>query len=120
MARNIKKVIKEEVDDYDETKQVYFFCLVGSDAGDRTGKGLPRDAHYIFDIKTEIELKIHQIIFLSCRDLLEYYRKHTGLDGEGINVYDLVMFFVERNPNGYYFVDEVPLIKDEGNYRIYF
>ena len=62
-----------------------------------------------------MELKKHGIVFLSCQDLLEYFKEQTGLNGEGINVYDLVKFYIERNPNGYYFLDEVPLIQ-EGSY----
>ena len=90
--------------------------MVGSDAGDKgvEGTGIPRKAFYIFDVKSEMELEKHQIKFLSCQDLLRYYEDQTGKNGETLNVYQLVQFFIEKNPNGYYFLDEVPLIK-EGN-----
>ena len=104
---------------FDETKLIYFISLVASDAGKYGGKGVPRKAFYIFDVKSEMELKRHGIIFLSCQDLLlEYFKEQTGTNGEGINVYDLVKFYIERNPNGYYFLDEVPLIQG-GSYCLY-
>ena len=89
--------------------------MVGSDAGDWHADvgdaGIPRKAFYIFDVKSEMELKKHHIKFLSCQDLLEYYKHQTGENGEGLKVYELAQFFIEKNPNGYYFLDEVPLIK---------
>ena len=85
--------------------------MVGSDAGDDQGKGVSRKAFYIFDVKSEMELEKHQITFLSCQDLLNYYEDQTGKSGKDLNVYELVQFFIEKNPNGYYFLDEVPLIK---------
>jgi len=91
--------------------------LVGSDAGYSTGKGIPRKAFYIFDVKSEMELEKHNIKFVSCQDLLEYYQKETGTNGKEKNVYELVQFFIKKNPNGYYLLDEVPLIK--GNYGEY-
>ena len=87
--------------------------MVGSDAGDAgyKGKGIPRKAFYIFDVKSEMELVEHKIEFMSCQDLLKYYQKETGTKGEKMNVYELVQFFIKKNPNGYYLLDEVPLIK---------
>ena len=96
---------------FDETKLIYFISLVGSNAGVKNGKGITRKAFYIFDVKSEMELKKHGITFLSCQDLLEYYKEQTRTNGEDMNVYDLVEFFIERNRNGYYFLDEVPLIQ---------
>ena len=85
--------------------------MVGSDAGYSTGKGIPRKAFYIFDVKSEMELEKHNIKFMSCQDLLEYYQKETGTNGDEMNVYELVQFFIKKNPKGYYLLDEVPLIK---------
>ena len=105
-------------DHFDKTKLIYFISLVASNAGQFLGTGIPGKAFYIFDIKSEMELKRHGIIFLSCQDLLEYFKEQTGTNGEGINVYDLVKFYIERNPNGYYFLDEVPLIQG-GSYCLH-
>ena len=99
-----------ESEEFHDTRLIYFISLVGSNAGDYDGKGIPRKAFYIFDVKSEMELTRHGIIFLSCQDLLKYFKEQTGMNGEGISVYDLVKFYIERNPNGYYFLDEVPLI----------
>ena len=84
--------------------------MVGSDAGDLEAKGVPRKAFYIFDVKSEMELKKHGVIFLSCQNLLEYYKEQTESSGDGIDVFNLVKFYIERKPNGYYFLDEVPLM----------
>ena len=111
IEQEISKPKKALLEVDDETKSIYFISLVGSDAGDWNGKGFPRNAFYIFDVKSEMELEKHNIKFLSCQDLLEYYQKETGLNGEEMNVYELVQFFMEKNPNGYYLLDEVPLIK---------
>ena len=83
---------------------------MGSNVGDVRGNGIPRNAFYIFDVKSEMELKKYGIVFLSCQDVLKFYQDKTGTNGESINVYDLVKFYIEKNPTGYYFLDEVPLI----------
>ena len=85
--------------------------MVGSDAGIYNGKGIPRKAFYIFDVKSDMEFEKHDIKFMSCQDLLKYYQKETGTKGEEMNVYELVQFFIRKNPNGYYLLDEVPLIQ---------
>ena len=90
--------------------------MVGSNAGDPRGRGIPRKGFYIFDVKSEMELEKHQIKFLSCQDLLKYWEDQTGMTStnwnkNNLNVYELVLFFMEKNPNGYYFLDEIPLIQ---------
>ena len=52
------------------------------------------------------------IIYVSVKDLLEFYKEETGNDGSHLNVYQLAIFFLERHPNDLFMVDEVPLIKD--------
>ena len=99
------------LEDFDPNKTIYFISLVGIDVGDYKGNGIPRKAFYIFDVKSEMELKKYGIVFLSCQDLLKFYQDNTGTNGVSINVYELVKFYIEKNPNGYYFLDEVPLIR---------
>ena len=111
IEQEISKPKKALLEVDDETKSIYFISLVGSDAGDWNGKGFPRNAFYIFDVKSEMELEKHNIKFLSCQDLLEYYQKETGMNGENMNIYELVKYFMKKNSNGYYLFDEVPLIK---------
>ena len=96
-------------------KPVYFLSLVGSDASDIHGKGVPRKALSFFDIRSEMEFEGYdRIYFLSAQDLLNYYQKQTGMSGEHLNVYQLSIFFIERNPDGIYILDEVPLIQGNG------
>ena len=109
--QKIEKAEKELSEDYDVIRPIYFISLVGSDAGDPQGKGMAKKNIYIFDVKSEMELEKHNIKFMSCQDLLEYYQKETGINGEEKSVYELVQFFIEKNPNGYYLLDEVPLIQ---------
>ena len=106
--------IDGDSEEFNENRLIYFISLVGSDAGGFMAKGIPRQAFYIFDVKSEMELQKYGIIFLSCQDLVEYHKKQTGRNREDINVinvYDLVKFYVKRNPNGYYFLDEVPILQ---------
>ena len=110
MAQEIGEAENESKDN-NEDRPIFFISLVGSDAGDYMRKGIPRKAFYIFDVKSEVELEKHKIKFMSCQDLLEYYQKETGMNGEKMNVYELVQFFIKKNPNGHYLFDEVPLIK---------
>ena len=87
--------------------------MVGTDANDYQGKGIPRKAFSIFDVKTEMELEeyVPNILFISIQDLLEYYREQTGQDGSHLNGYQLAYFLIERNLKVRYMMDEVPLIK---------
>ena len=96
------------------TRQIiYFISLVGTDANDRRGKGIPRKVVSIFDVKSEIEFEdINGVIFLSAQDLLEYYNEVTGKDGSHLNIYQLIIFFIERHRDDRFMLDEVPLIKD--------
>ena len=85
---------------------------MGWDAGDSNGEGLPRKALSFFNVKSEMEFqKFERIIFLSAQDLLEFYQEETGKDGRKLNVYQLTIFFMERNLDALYMIDEVPLIK---------
>ena len=94
--------------------------MVGTDANDDNSKGIPRKANYWYDVKSEVELKPHGIEFLSAQDLEKFYYNHegkaatrqgTGYFSQEPNIYRLAEYFVQRNPEGRYFLDEVPLIK---------
>ena len=93
---------------------IFFISLVGTDASDYNGKGFPRQALSFFDVFSEMEFeKVGGVTFLSVQDLLKFYQNETGRDGKDKNVYQLVLFFMTKNQNGLYFVDEVPLLKNE-------
>ena len=86
--------------------------MVGSDANDYQGKGVPRETFSIFDIKTELEFdEYDRITFLSVQDLLAYYEKVTGKSGRHLNAYQLTLFYMVRNTYYRYMFDEVPLLK---------
>ena len=54
---------------------------------------------------------IDGITFLSAQDLLKYYQDQTEEKGKYMTAYQLVLFFMDKNPDALYFIDEVPLIK---------
>ena len=54
---------------------------------------------------------IDGITFFSVQDLLKYYQEQTGRKGKRKTAYQLVLFFMKKNPDALYFVDEVPLIR---------
>ena len=59
-------------------KPIYFISMVGTDASDRNGKGVPREALSFFDIFSEMEFEdVDGITFLSIQDLLKFYHKQT-------------------------------------------
>ena len=85
---------------------------------------------FIYTFKSEIELERHGINFLSVQDLILFHRKNQGklietssTESENrnhsmkLNVYQLVAYFMEHNQKGYYFLDEVPLIRKDKNER---
>ena len=86
---------------------IYFISLVGTD-----DNGFPRKALSFFDIFSVMEFDwIEAITFLSVQNLLKYYQDQTGRAGDNITAYELVIFFMKKNPDALYFIDEVPLIK---------
>ena len=98
-----------------ETRPICLISMVGTDANDYQGKGIPRKTFSIFDVKSELELEEYEaIVFISIQDLLEYYREQTGQDGSHLNGYQLAYFLIERNLKVRYMMDEVPLIKFGG------
>ena len=106
-------VQQSQTSNQNTNQMIYFISLVGTDSNDRRGKGIPRKAISIFDVKSEMEFEdISGIIFLSAQDLLEYYNQITGKDGSHLNIYQLVIFFIERHRDDRFMLDEVPLIKD--------
>ena len=61
--------------------------------------------------------EIGGINFLSVQDLIHFYEDRKGHGKHGMGEYgynptgyELVLFFMKKNPDALYFVDEVPLI----------
>ena len=113
----LKTNISKEEDllpEINENRPIYFLSLLGTNANDSTGDGIPRNANYWYDVKTEEELKPHGIRFLSAQDLVAYYHDRRQKRSKAIetkNIYSLVEYFIKHNRDGYFFLDEVPLIK---------
>ena len=95
---------------------VYFLSLVGVDESGKV------DNHEsIFDIYT------HQYEFLGCdvvpksaQDLRDYHDAQTkGVpeserNKEKVDIYSLVEYFIQHNPNAHYVLDEVPFLSTDG------
>ena len=121
-----------------EEKPIYFLSLVGTNARENGGEHLTPNSTYLYDIISELELLPYGIKFLSVQDLFEYYNKYQEEDKnqdvkrrkktrkktrrkearpnqtpkniQPKNIYDMVHYFMSKNPNGYYFCDEVPIL----------
>ena len=61
-----------------------------------------------------MELETKGIKVLSAQDLESFYEKTmpTTNTSNKVNIYDLVEWFIGCHPNGSFFLDEVPLLKD--------
>ena len=59
-----------------------------------------------------MELRDHGVNFLSAQDLKCFHDANAN-DGSSkqLNIYELVQYFMKHYPDGYYFLDEVPLLK---------
>ena len=124
---------------------VYYISLLATDADNLGGRGVPQNTHYLFDIKTEMELEPYGIRFISAQDLAQFHEQlekdpRKIKDKKGVqetpfftqdsngqfvptivehdgkpNIYTLAENFIDEtervNPGGFYFFDEVPLIK---------
>ena len=88
-----------------------------------------------------MELETHGVNFLSSQDLALYYDKNgkckenqkigeitpenlstnetENIEPEPVNIYALVENFIQDNPDGIYYLDEVPLLKGI-SYMYYF
>ena len=100
--------------------KAFFLSLVAS-----TPEGIPTKEHYLYDVATEMELQGFQVKFLSSQDLKEFYDNHKEESSEAISVdeepdiYQLVLFFIEKNPGGSFFMDEVPFIASDDDFGMF-
>ena len=107
----------ESLDEQTEAKKmkpnVYFLSLVATDANERNGRGVPRKAHYFFDVRSEMELAKYGVKFLSSQDLASFHDQNNSQDQyeNPPNIYQLVVFFMAHHPTDFYFIDEAPLLK---------
>ena len=114
--------LRRELQKSQRTAKVYKVSLVAIDAGSESGRGIPRNVPYWFDVKSQMELEDYGVNFLSAQDLQEfYYERESWKEHEeprnytdGINIYTLVQYFIlhnSYNTNDVYILDEVPFLK---------
>ena len=110
----IQTADKEENDENEGIKakadDVFFFSLVGVKS-----RGTVEDCEHIFDIYTKLyDFKACNVHIKSAQDLGEYYEsQNKGCDVKKIDIYTLVEYFVQKNPDAHYVLDEVPFIQPE-------
>ena len=108
--------LKVQIEENPTRRNVYFLSLLGTDSNEVYGKGIPRtNAFYFYDVKSRIELRRQGIQFKSAQDLQRFYEEQERKNGSKydtkLNIYRLVEYFMEHNRDGYYFLDEVPLLQ---------
>ena len=81
-----------------------------------TKLGIPEKAQYLYDVATEMELQGFRVKFLSSKDIQQFYWKHQlpNFDKEEVNIYEMVLFFIELHKGSSFFFDEVPFITSKG------
>ena len=122
MAR--QKAEKEEQQVQDGTKikadPVFYISLVGVDFN-----GIVEEDEHIFDILTkDYDFIDTDVKVLSAQDLLKFYNSTSGRfnkfkqwlgienrEDKSRNIYNLVQFFIENNPDGNFIIDECPILR---------
>ena len=75
--------------------------------------GFPELEHYLYDIATDMELQGFRIIFLSAKDIEDFYvRYHPNFIEGTVDIYEMTLFFIEMHEGSSFFLDEVPLISN--------
>ena len=89
-------------------RQVYFISLVGVD-----GAGQVDDHEHIFDLYTKLyDFYGVDVEVLSAQDLLSFYQQSQAKKSiTNADIYTLVKFFVQSNPDGHFILDECPFIR---------
>ena len=99
-------------------RPVYFISLVGVDT-----KGKVDYHEHIFDLYTKLyDFDGVNVNVLSAQDLLSFYQRQNILQRmrrpyrnvTNTDIYSLVKFFVESNPDGHFILDECPFYKESG------
>ena len=92
----------------EDTRPVYFITLAGSDA-----RGKPDSKPYYFDMTTKWEFQDTSVVVKDVPDLVREYEQDNPTHAcQELTVYDLVAWFVKKNPDSHLIMDEVPLLAD--------
>ena len=92
-----------------------------------TEEGFPTKEDYLFDVASRLEMRGYKVRFLSTQDLhncekdfiKNYPIRQSVRQSQGFNIYQLLLFLLEDNPNSSFFIDELPFITD-GNFNVMF
>ena len=74
------------------------------------------DYKKIFDIYTKLyDFLGTDVKVISPQDLWKFYKSHhKEAKKKEVDIYKLVIFFIEHHPNGHYIVDECPIFWRKG------
>ena len=93
-------------------RPVYFISLVGVDK-----YGKVDDHEHIFDLYTKLyDFDGVNVKVLSAQDLLSFYQRQNQQQNifqrmlRKTDIYSLVKFFIQSNPDGHFILDECPFI----------
>ena len=111
---------KEYGTEHSNVAEVYYISLVAADA-----RGMPQGEKYVFDVASKLEMENTNVRAIDAQDLVKFYNDQQAVRGGfdpdtaativavndgGLNVYELVEFFVQANPNSCIIIDECPFI----------
>ena len=79
-------------------------------AGFEKTSGRPSKELNLFDVFTEVELEEHEIKFMSCQDLEEYYHERESDTTRNPDIYELADFIMQKNPGSHFFFYDVTFL----------
>ena len=84
-------------------------------------RGKIDDYEKIFDIYTKLyDFLDTDVKVITQQDLWKFYNSHhKDAEKKKVNIYKLVLFFIEHHPNGHYIVDECPIYQEYGKNNYY-
>ena len=87
-----------------KTPIVYLMSIVVS-----SGDGFPDKGDYLYDVASELELKWLGLEFMSAQNRQAFYNENSA-HSDKMNIYQLVLFFVQSNKGCSFFADEFSFI----------
>ena len=87
-------------------KVVFYISLAATDF-----RGRAQKHSFILDIATKMEMQGKCVHVVDAIDLKQRYEMlHPTQDSSEVNIYDIVLSFIEQNSDADIFLDEVPII----------
>ena len=83
--------------------------------------GIIDDYEKIFDIYTKLyDFLDTDVKVITPQDLWKFYKSHhKDAEKKEVDIYKLVLFFIEHHPNGHYIVDECPIYATRGKRKVW-